>query len=286
MFTGEQVSFTCGITVSSGWEYEWYKDSTLLVETSNKYLISPVGQTDSGSYTCKAKRGSDKLFYTDSSQVKHLEFKERPRAVILPLTGWSEVFSTDSLVLKCEVEESQDTWNYTWFKAGTPISLQASEKHTATPQNDPEQSEYTCRGIRTGRPSYSKDSSSFTTKNLLLKRRLLLSISGCLFFGIIAVFIGCIVLRVIRKPVVDYEKPEEAELFLTMAQLKDRSDTPSPLVAYITDESLKAPSQAGDGNDTTCSESAPLPITSEDQAVTTESLDKEENNAGMVSFKQ
>ncbi|KAM7411848.1 hypothetical protein PAMA_021701 [Pampus argenteus] len=284
MFTGEQVSFTCGINVSSGWKYEWYRDSTSLAETSNKYLINSVGKTDSGSYTCKAKRGSGKFFHTDSSPFKDLEFKERPKAIILALTGWSEVFSTDSLVLKCQVEESQDAWNYTWFKAGEPIILQASEKHTATPQNDPEQSAYTCRGIRTGRPSYSEESSSFTTKNLLLKRRLLLSISGCLFFGIIAVFIGCIVLRVIRKPVDDYEKPEEAELFLTMAQLKDRSDTPSPLVAYITDENLKAPSQAGDENDTTCNESAP--ITSEDQAVTTESLDKEENNAAMVSFKQ
>lgn len=29
---------------------------------------------------------------------------------------------------------------------------------------------------------------------------MLLSISGCIFFGIIAIFIGCIVLRVIRKP--------------------------------------------------------------------------------------
>lgn len=39
---------------------------------------------------------------------------ERPKASIVLLTGWSEVFSTDSLVLKCEVMESTDVWNYTW----------------------------------------------------------------------------------------------------------------------------------------------------------------------------
>lgn len=35
---------------------------------------------------------------------------------------------------------------------------------------------------------------------VVLKRRILLSISGCLFFGIIAVFIGCVALRIFRKP--------------------------------------------------------------------------------------
>lgn len=40
----------------------------------------------------------------------------------------------------------------------------------------------------------------FYVQFLVLKRRVLLSISGCIFFGIIAVFIGCIVMRVLRKP--------------------------------------------------------------------------------------
>lgn len=39
---------------------------------------------------------------------------ERPQAGIEVLTGWSEVFSTETLVLRCKVEESQDMWNYTW----------------------------------------------------------------------------------------------------------------------------------------------------------------------------
>lgn len=110
------------------------------------------------------------------------------------------------------------------------MNLQHSEKLTVTPQDDPEQSLYTCQGIRTERPSYSRTSDSLKTKNLresnrslevmffspqiaflilmvcfyfefvVLKRRVLLSISGCIFFGIIAVFLGCIVLRVMRKP--------------------------------------------------------------------------------------
>lgn len=39
---------------------------------------------------------------------------ERPKANIVLLTTWSEVFSTDSLKLECDVMGSSDSWNYTW----------------------------------------------------------------------------------------------------------------------------------------------------------------------------
>lgn len=96
--------------------------------------------------------------------------------------------------------------------------------YTVTPQDDPEQSVYSCQGMRNGRPKYSKFSNQFKTKNLreyiwalevlmlrlslrscllnlaVLKRRVLLSIAGCIVFGISAVCLGCIFLRVFRKP--------------------------------------------------------------------------------------
>ncbi|XP_034392960.1 titin-like isoform X2 [Cyclopterus lumpus] len=286
MHTEDSVSFSCYINVSSGWEYLWLKDGHLLTESGNNHTIRSVVRTNSGSYQCQAKRGRDTVFSSDRSQAVRLEIEERPQADIILLTGWSEVFSTDSLVLRCGVHIHQNTWNYTWFRKGQSINLPPSEKHTVTPQNDPEQSLYTCQGIRTGRPSYSRSSDSFKTKNLLLKRRVLLSISGCIFFGIIAVFLGCIVLRVIRKPADGEEKPEEAELFLTMAQLKDRDDTACPLVQYITDAELNASSKEADETGTICSETTQLPITSmEDQVVTSESQDATEKNGGLVSFK-
>ncbi|XP_062283587.1 titin isoform X2 [Scomber scombrus] len=384
VYNGESVSFTCTLEISSGWEYSWYKDQKQLIDNNRHFNISHVTSLNNGTYTCMARRNknnftteqsdgrilniheipvpllkrgsmwldvfpdesislicgmkqvrdewtykwyrdrkdikaddvvsfdedgttlsissasishrgqyscSGKLksrpFQSSHSPVVTLHVYERPRATIVLLTGWSEVFSTDSLILKCEVQESRDVWNYTWSKAGKQVSLSSSEKYVVTPQNNPEQGSYSCQGLRTERPSYSEDSSSFATKNLLLKRRVLLSISGCLFFGMIAVVIGCIVLRVTRKPVKGDDKPDETELFLTMAQLKDRGDAPCPMVEYITDEALNAPSKEGDEKDPISSESTSLPITSEeDQAATAESLDTAENNGGLVSFKQ
>ncbi|XP_045913321.1 carcinoembryonic antigen-related cell adhesion molecule 5-like isoform X1 [Micropterus dolomieu] len=288
MHTEDSVSFSCHINISSGWEYLWYKGENQLTVSGNNHTIKSVVTSDSGSYRCQAKRGKDTVFKSDQSQGITLIIEERPQAHVILLTGWSEVFSTDSLVLKCVVQDSQEIWNYTWSKENERIDGPTSEIHRVTPTNDPAQSQYTCQGSRTGRPSYSKPSDSFKTKNLLLKRRVLLSISGCIFCGIIVVFLGCIVLRVIRKRGDDDDKPEEANLFLSMAQLKDRNDAPCPLVDYITDEAINALAKAEGGeNGTVCSETTPLPITSqEDQAVATEGHDTKESDGGLVSFKQ
>ncbi|XP_068996392.1 hemicentin-1 [Embiotoca jacksoni] len=287
MHTGDSVSFSCHTNVSSGWEYLWYKDGSPLDPFGNNYNISSVVTTHTGSYECQAKRGTGTIWHSEKSQAVRLDVEERPQASIILLTGWSEVFSTDSLVLRCEVMKSSEMWNYTWFKEGQRMDPAPSDKYIVTPQNDPEQSLYTCQGSRTGRPSYSRSSESFKTQNLLLKRRVLLSISGCLFFGIIAVFLGCIILRVIRKPVDDDDKPEEASLFLTMAQLKDCADAPYPLAEYITDADLNALPKEGNENGTICSETTPLPITlQEDQAVLTDVQKTTENNGGLVSFQQ
>ncbi|KAM9855252.1 Fc receptor-like protein 5 [Aulostomus maculatus] len=286
MHTGDTVSFSCHVNVSSGWEYRWFKDDARLSESEQTHTIKSAVTADSGSYHCQAARGQTTAFLTDSSRALRLDIKERPSANIILLTGWSEVFSTDNLVLQCEVQEGQDKWNYTWFREGGPISL-VSEKYTVTPQEDPEQGLYTCQGKQNGRPSYSKVSSPFRTKNLLLKRRVLLAIAGCIFFGIIAVVFGCIVLRFTRKPVEEDTKPEEDELFLTMAQLKDRADAPCPLVEYITDTDLNPPPKVpAEGAELPCCDTTALVTLEEEQAVTTENGGQAETSSGLMSFKK
>uniref|UniRef100_A0A3P8UF19 Ig-like domain-containing protein n=1 Tax=Cynoglossus semilaevis TaxID=244447 RepID=A0A3P8UF19_CYNSE len=284
----DSVSFTCLVTVSSGWDFLWYKDEKTLEQTTNNYTIDSVEIGSSGWYSCLVKRGTASVFESDHSPTVRLSVDERPLAEIVLLTGWSEVFHTDSLVLSCEVTaelaEEGTRWNYTWFRAGVQIKLSASKRHVVTPHDDPDQSDYSCQGVRSGRPSYTTSSQPLKTRNLLLKRRILLSISGCLFFGLIAVFLGCIVLRFTRKRVHLDEVPEEENLFLTMAQLKDRTDGVNPLTEYLTDKDL---TQETTENGTISSETTPLPITTpEDPALKIESNGTEDNDGGMVSFKQ
>ncbi|XP_042083137.1 basement membrane-specific heparan sulfate proteoglycan core protein isoform X4 [Haplochromis burtoni] len=282
MHSEDSVSFNCHVNVSSGWTNLWYKDGKELGKVSgNNYNITSVTTKDSGLYKCKVKRG--KVF--DSDNKIKLDVEERPKASIVLLTGWSDVFSTDSLSLKCEVKESTHNWmHYTWFKEGERIDS-FNVTHTVTPSNDPDQSTYTCCAHADERPLYSKSSDSFKTKNLLLKRRVLLSISGCIVFGIAAVLIGCVALRVFRKPNGRDDKMEEVNLFPTMAELKI-TDVPCPLVEYITDASLNAPAkEEEEENGTVCSETTPLPITKqEDQAATTDNQETTETNGGLSSF--
>ncbi|XP_077585900.1 hemicentin-1 [Stigmatopora nigra] len=287
LHTGDTVSYSCHINVSFGWEYMWFKDDTQLSESGKNYKISSVVKTNTGSYKCQAvRRQTTTIFKTEQSQPLKLQVEERPSANINVLTGWSEVFATDSLELKCEVEGNETKWNYTWLMEGQVILNTSSNRYTVTPQNDPKQSDYVCQGIRPGRPSYSKRSDALATKNLVLKRRVLLSISGCILFGIAAVFFGCFLLRIIKKPVEDDGGPEEGELFLTMAQLKDRDDAPCPLVDYITNVDLDH-LKKGEA-DIICSESNAVPVTlQEDQVVTTESSDRTPDEEGaLVSFQR
>ncbi|XP_029975297.1 titin [Salarias fasciatus] len=284
MYTDESVAFSCHVNVSSGWDYLLFKDGRA-VASRNSHNISKVDAASAGSYQCQISRKMNKPFSIMSEAVK-LQVKERPKASIVVLTGWAEAFSTDSLVLKCKVEESNVEWNYTWYKEEKEIELVTAERHFVTPQNDPDQSDYRCRGIRSGRPSYSKQSDSYATKNLLLRRRVLLSIAGIIFFGIIATFLGCIFFKVFRKPVEKDENPEDANLFLSMAQLKNMTDAPCPLADYITDASLNAPPKEEEENGTICSETTPLPISSqEENGVMGGEPDKEEKNGGLLSFQ-
>ncbi|CAL1606233.1 unnamed protein product [Knipowitschia caucasica] len=279
-YTDDPVSFSCGVNVSSGWEYSWYKNNVFL-EFGPNHTIRHVHTSHSGDYKCLAGRGP---FQTDHSQSAIIQVKERPSASVLLLTGWSEVFSTDSLVLQCEARDSEDKdWEFQWFKGDEKIEQPLSYEHTVTPQNDPDQSQYMCQGVRSGRPSYTKHSQPLKTTNLLLKRRVLLSISGCLVFGLFTVFLGCIVLRVFRKQVVDQEKPEEVDLFLTTAELSKHA--PNPMAEYITDEDLTGIETKDDENGTVDCDTTLLPRASEENQATPSESNCATGNSEMVSFK-
>lgn len=54
------------------------------------------------------------------------------------------------------------------YKDGKEIDLveQESKRYVVTPQNDPDQSQYSCRGNSSKRPLYSEMSNQYETKNL------------------------------------------------------------------------------------------------------------------------
>lgn len=80
------------------------------------------------------------------TEMQHLEWMSLGDA------GWPRV---------CEICHASNR-----FMEGRQIMNASSEKYTVRPQNDPVQSQYICKGIHSGRPSYSQPSDALATKNL------------------------------------------------------------------------------------------------------------------------
>lgn len=74
MYTGDSVSFSCHINVSSGWEFLWYKDGTQLSQSGNNHNISVAVIRNSGSYSCQTQRGKN-VFLSPQSQAVKLDVK-------------------------------------------------------------------------------------------------------------------------------------------------------------------------------------------------------------------
>lgn len=72
MYIGETVTLRCGVNVSSGWEYVWFRNGNELGAKGNYTLNSP-NQLDGGQYTCRAQRGESPVF-TEESEPVTLQF--------------------------------------------------------------------------------------------------------------------------------------------------------------------------------------------------------------------
>ncbi|XP_064176570.1 putative high affinity immunoglobulin gamma Fc receptor IB [Anguilla rostrata] len=92
----------------------------------------------------------------------------RPQAVLTLETAWTEIFRSDSLTLRCQVEGSSAEWNYTWYRDGRHLPLDPSgDRLTLSAGNDSFSSEYKCIGNRTGQPSYTEISEGFRENSIV-----------------------------------------------------------------------------------------------------------------------
>uniref|UniRef100_A0A3Q1FIM8 Titin-like n=1 Tax=Acanthochromis polyacanthus TaxID=80966 RepID=A0A3Q1FIM8_9TELE len=140
VFPTEGVKFSCEMPTSSDWTYTWYKDTKVQTNASMTYgqdkstlTIHSASPSHRGNYSCSAKLKIRSVKTSRSSELR--------------LDVYGEIF-------------------FFIFDSDKPINTSRSVKYKVTPSNDPDQSSYKCQGIRTGRPTYSKISTSHKTKNL------------------------------------------------------------------------------------------------------------------------
>ncbi|XP_064176069.1 putative high affinity immunoglobulin gamma Fc receptor IB [Anguilla rostrata] len=166
----ERAALHCDIQDRSPvWMHKWYRDGQELpVGTAeDTYEILSAVQSDSGTYTCQGQH-KERVLYTGSSNTVALKVYARPQAVLTLETAWTEIFRSDSLTLRCQVEGSSVEWNYTWYRDGQHLPLDPSgDRLILSAGNDSYSSEYKCRGNRTGQPSYTEISEGFRANNIV-----------------------------------------------------------------------------------------------------------------------
>uniref|UniRef100_A0A8B9HM46 Ig-like domain-containing protein n=1 Tax=Astyanax mexicanus TaxID=7994 RepID=A0A8B9HM46_ASTMX len=250
IYTGEQVTLTCKVKEeSSGWKYHWYKitDKSKHLNsdtTKSNYTINAAQPSDDAAYVCRVIRGENNFQH----EVNHnLTVKTRPHTVLTLETSWTDIMSVDTLTLKCEVQDETFGWNYTWYKDGVFEVSTDEERYSVKATEETFESEYKCRGNRTERPLYSSFSEGFRANKLVLKRKILLAFSGCVVCSIVLLIIGCIVLRVTRKP----EKKEAVKEDLFISMTNSKTETSSPLQEYLKENG--PPVDKGEHNESTAS---------------------------------
>ncbi|MBN3297403.1 FCRL5 protein, partial [Amia calva] len=180
IYTGDRVTLSCGLGGdSAGWEYLWYRDTqgTALPNTDSSrtdvssYTISQAALSHSGQYWCRATRGRVS-FHSQYSDALTLDILAQPQAVLTLQSGWTEMFTTERVTLRCEVQGSSTGWIYKWFRDGQELlpvdkadsSSRDGDRYTILSGALSHSGQYTCRGESNSKSFYTNSSNPVTLK--------------------------------------------------------------------------------------------------------------------------
>ncbi|XP_045919816.1 Fc receptor-like protein 5 isoform X3 [Micropterus dolomieu] len=157
---GGNVTLSCSVNLSSGWKYFWYRGEKTSepLNTQDAVFISDgqISVSQGGLYWCRGGRG-DPVYYTEDSDAVVTN-----RAVVTLQPNWPEIYSGETITLRCDIENGGDTeWEYEWKtsssdkpqKANDFIIRSASSSHSG---------EYRCLGRMTSGKSSTEWSDAFT----------------------------------------------------------------------------------------------------------------------------
>uniref|UniRef100_A0AAY4CAX7 Ig-like domain-containing protein n=1 Tax=Denticeps clupeoides TaxID=299321 RepID=A0AAY4CAX7_9TELE len=71
-----------------------------------------------------------------------------PTAQLNVESKWTKVFSTESVVMKCEIQPSSTDWRYKWYRNGQEVPDPTNgNKYSISRTNKEHSGEYTCQGV-------------------------------------------------------------------------------------------------------------------------------------------
>ncbi|MGH0177652.1 UNVERIFIED_CONTAM: hypothetical protein FKN15_006970 [Acipenser sinensis] len=170
VFEGDSLTLRCRVRyISHITRADYYKDNKELQSQAGTELsVAHVSKSDEGSYKCTAWRWS--YYLGDSAEVR-VSVRERPQAVLTLEPAWTQIFKSETVTLRCEVQGDYTGWRFTWYKAGrnAPVTQDSyssidGDRYTISSAAQYHSGKYTCKGERTGNPSYSKTSDALTLR--------------------------------------------------------------------------------------------------------------------------
>ncbi|XP_064787452.1 basement membrane-specific heparan sulfate proteoglycan core protein-like isoform X4 [Oncorhynchus masou masou] len=169
VFTGDNVTLRCTVE-SPGWMFYWYKhrpDFTPVTTTSGySYTLSGVSVSDGGQYWCRAGRG-DPVYYTLYSGPVQINITERPVAVLTLQPNWTQIFSGETVTMRCDIQGGGDTdWNYRWYKNSELVILfNTKTEYRISPVYRSNSGSYTCEGVKGNKLSKTSDAVQLTVSD-------------------------------------------------------------------------------------------------------------------------
>ncbi|KAI2647679.1 B-cell receptor CD22 [Labeo rohita] len=155
VFTGDTVTLSCDVGLSTGQKIIWYKDidRTAGFETQT---LRDVNVSDGGKYAC-AEIGK-----TTVSQALVLAVRERPKPVVRVHPD-GRVFKGQTVTLTCDIQETDvSSWNYSWKKDDSVIHVSQSQVYRISSVHESHTGHYSCTGNETQGSRYSHISDKVT----------------------------------------------------------------------------------------------------------------------------
>ncbi|XP_062300427.1 basement membrane-specific heparan sulfate proteoglycan core protein-like [Scomber scombrus] len=115
---GGSVTLTCSVdSSSSGWKYYWYRgEKTSEPLTTQDAVLQSNGQisvSQGGLYWCRGGRG-DPVYHTEYSDYIRINNIVSNKAVVTLQPNWPEIYSGETIMLRCEIHDGDTEWEYEW----------------------------------------------------------------------------------------------------------------------------------------------------------------------------
>uniref|UniRef100_A0A8C9V562 Ig-like domain-containing protein n=1 Tax=Scleropages formosus TaxID=113540 RepID=A0A8C9V562_SCLFO len=102
-----------------------------------------------------------------------------PKAVLSLQSGWTEIFPSEKVTLRCDFQGSSSQWDYKWFKNGQELVNRNGDTLTIHSAAQSDTGRYSCNGRYRKRTIFSEKSNDVSLK---VSGRKLLLMSLTIYF--------------------------------------------------------------------------------------------------------